>query len=423
MEIRNEKGYTLLVVLLVVTFIMIIAASFATASVSTAKQEKTVDENNLAVVAAEMGVDHYKTAMLNEFINRREELIIAAQHEINELVANPDFAGLNETQKEDELQDISLEIGEMLKSFLDAKIQTLLGGERVTPIDGDTKYELVDLSVKIEDVVEEVEVEVTKQVVVNGKISGVSTNTNKDKRELEFDLKFNFINLSNVNLDIDGGQEIDFENPSEGAKVCDQYNGGEKCKLINIESSTVYFKDGYINPKSNTNAKDFKNSNIYVNGNIDVQNLNGLSNVYINVSGDFLAQNLQSDLGIDNSTIVVGGSLQGKNMLVTNTTILVNSDFKAGQLKVVDNSKVCIGGDLKGEPADNKETSIDLTIEKLSEVYLREKGNHKYIIKNQIENNPIMLSNVEFIKLCSLGTITFPPVEDKWGEPIIDVKY
>ena len=78
LEIRNEKGYTLLVVLLVVTFIMIISASFVTASVSNAKQEKTVDTNNLAVVAAEMGWTNMKTAMLNEFINCRSSLVISS---------------------------------------------------------------------------------------------------------------------------------------------------------------------------------------------------------------------------------------------------------------------------------------------------------------------------------------------------------
>jgi hypothetical protein len=60
---RNEQGYTLLIVLYVVTFIMIVSASFVTASVSNAKQEKVVDTNNMAVVAAEMGIDYYLNKM------------------------------------------------------------------------------------------------------------------------------------------------------------------------------------------------------------------------------------------------------------------------------------------------------------------------------------------------------------------------
>lgn len=81
---RNESGYVLIVVLLLIVFITIISAVFMRGSLSTASQDRIVDVNNLAVVAAEMGVDYYKTAVQNKFENekvllqtrRRRELTI-----------------------------------------------------------------------------------------------------------------------------------------------------------------------------------------------------------------------------------------------------------------------------------------------------------------------------------------------------------
>lgn len=58
-QLKNEKGYALLIVLFFVVFIMIVSALFMRGSISNAKQERIVDNNNLAYNAAEMGVDYY----------------------------------------------------------------------------------------------------------------------------------------------------------------------------------------------------------------------------------------------------------------------------------------------------------------------------------------------------------------------------
>lgn len=412
LEIRNEKGYTLLVVLLVVTFIMIISASFVTASVSNAKQEKIVDTNNLAVVAAEMGVDYYKTAMLNTFINKRNELIISAQLKVNSFISDPEFDKSKVDANNIGLKKISAEIAEELKVYLEDEIGRLIDEKEINAA---VQFRKKALNVVVDKNLE--------QVIAKGIVLGQSTNENP--RELEFSLMFDFLDLSEVDFAyslVEGIPQIDFENPVSGSTICSSQLGGQECLFDNIENSTVYFKDGYINPKNSTNNKNFKNSNIYVKGDIDVKNLNGMSNVYINVSGKFLAENFQSELGINNSTIVIGESMEGKNILVTNSTIIVNGDFKAKELKVIGNSKVCVNGKLSVEGPGH------LTIKNLSEIYVKlkdENGNqidHKYDL-HLSDKGPVMLSRLEYSKVCSGGITTFPSIEDDWNEPIIDVEY
>ena len=50
---QNEQGYALLLVLLLVVLIMIISTVFMRGAISNMKQEKVVDQSNLAVVVAE----------------------------------------------------------------------------------------------------------------------------------------------------------------------------------------------------------------------------------------------------------------------------------------------------------------------------------------------------------------------------------
>lgn len=70
---KNEQGYALLLVLFLVVFIMAISAVFMRGALSHAKQEKTIDQNHLSVVAAEMGVEYYTTLFTNEFLDVRDD--------------------------------------------------------------------------------------------------------------------------------------------------------------------------------------------------------------------------------------------------------------------------------------------------------------------------------------------------------------
>lgn len=57
--LKQEKGYTLIIVLLLIVLFLGMSAVFMQASLSHSKQEQTVDYSNQAVAAAEMGVENY----------------------------------------------------------------------------------------------------------------------------------------------------------------------------------------------------------------------------------------------------------------------------------------------------------------------------------------------------------------------------
>ncbi|MGK7377955.1 hypothetical protein ACSFXN_08925 [Planococcus sp. 1R117A] len=58
-KLKEERGYTLVIALLLIVLFLSMSAVFIQASLSHAKQEQTVDQGNLAVTAAEMGVEKY----------------------------------------------------------------------------------------------------------------------------------------------------------------------------------------------------------------------------------------------------------------------------------------------------------------------------------------------------------------------------
>ncbi|WP_252502821.1 hypothetical protein [Sporosarcina sp. Marseille-Q4943] len=74
----NQKGYALLIVLFLIVFIMTVIAIFMRGSISTAKQEQIVDSNNMAIVAAEMGMDYY----VNYIGNEEKKIFQAVQSDV-----------------------------------------------------------------------------------------------------------------------------------------------------------------------------------------------------------------------------------------------------------------------------------------------------------------------------------------------------
>lgn len=65
-NIQHEQGYAFLAVLLLIIFITVMTAVLMRGSISNAKQEQIVDQNHLAIVAAEMGIDYYSAKIRNE---------------------------------------------------------------------------------------------------------------------------------------------------------------------------------------------------------------------------------------------------------------------------------------------------------------------------------------------------------------------
>lgn len=69
---KNEQGYTLVTVLLIVTISMIIFLSFVGLSFSSVKQNQVVEKNSKSVALAEMGITYYQVAVQNIYETNKQ---------------------------------------------------------------------------------------------------------------------------------------------------------------------------------------------------------------------------------------------------------------------------------------------------------------------------------------------------------------
>ncbi|QKX51718.1 hypothetical protein HF394_14710 [Planococcus glaciei] len=86
-SIKNEKGYALVVVLLLIVLVLGISATFISGSLNNAKQEKTVDLSNQSVAAAEMGILYYSTDFERSLDQIKQEVLNQTRLELDKIVA------------------------------------------------------------------------------------------------------------------------------------------------------------------------------------------------------------------------------------------------------------------------------------------------------------------------------------------------
>lgn len=81
-QFKNQQGYALLVVLLMVVLFLGVSATFMAGSLSNAKQEQTVDASNQAVASAEMGVKYHSAEFQREVLIIKNKILIMTQNRI-----------------------------------------------------------------------------------------------------------------------------------------------------------------------------------------------------------------------------------------------------------------------------------------------------------------------------------------------------
>ncbi|RNF40928.1 hypothetical protein [Planococcus salinus] len=82
----NERGYALLIVLLVVVLFLGLSATFIAGSLNNAQQEQTIDVSNQSVAAAEMGVLYYSADFELEIERVKKTVLEQTQIKLNSLI-------------------------------------------------------------------------------------------------------------------------------------------------------------------------------------------------------------------------------------------------------------------------------------------------------------------------------------------------
>ena len=139
---KNQNGYALLVVLLMVVLFMGLSATFMAGSLSNAKQERIVDTSNQAVASAEMGVNYFTSDFQREIDLIKMDIAAKTQELINVLTICIQ-SGDSRCNTQDKITEEQEKINQVMKARyiikVSDKVTALIGiaGREITPFPGD----------------------------------------------------------------------------------------------------------------------------------------------------------------------------------------------------------------------------------------------------------------------------------------------
>ncbi|MEH7493474.1 hypothetical protein, partial [Neobacillus niacini] len=81
-DYRNEQGYALVSVLLIVVVFSVLSLSFMGQAFSSVKQNQEVEKNTQSVAISEMGVSYYQVAIQNLFEQKKDEVALKVKNKI-----------------------------------------------------------------------------------------------------------------------------------------------------------------------------------------------------------------------------------------------------------------------------------------------------------------------------------------------------
>ncbi|WP_432358372.1 hypothetical protein [Sporosarcina sp. UB5] len=449
---ENEKGYALLVVLFLIVFIMTVSALFMRGSLSNAKQEQRVDQNHLSVVAAEMGVDYYKSQFLNAYYPIRDDKWKEFSDGKQAILNDP-----NEKDPQGKIERLAsqkrIELVGKLRNEFENIIQKELSPHKIQDYLEFSYHDFKSNSATD-----------SHEVSVSGKVIGVYNPVNGDG-ESENVLSLNvFFEIPEFisgesNLSNRGTNSIDLswitntdkfpfiEKPS---LPCNTPNNGKLpsnviCiaedidKIKKANNSTLYFEHNISKNNKGNVAPHIVGAKIYVQNNVEGSfNINGATNLQFYVKGSlneyhnfkdfskskyFALGNMkvQQHMDINNSIIVTRGDLDSKQSLEVNnkSIVIINGKLVSnGKVaKVTGGSKVCVGG-----PVNLNEVSGDSS---------------SYLYYVQGNGNPPRNSNLNYIPISPEAFSKDPNVlfencagasikdidEPTWINPVVDVTY
>lgn len=152
-QLKNQQGYALLVVLLMVVLFLGISATFMAGSLSNAKQEQTIDASNQAVASAEMGVKYHSADFQREIGIIKSEIIKETQARIKSITTCFESGKTTcDTQEEITLMEKQIDVDMKAEYILKVtkKVEQLeaLKGVPSTPFTGeDAEYSISGTSI------------------------------------------------------------------------------------------------------------------------------------------------------------------------------------------------------------------------------------------------------------------------------------
>ncbi|GEM_PF-5757194 len=376
-KLGNEKGYALLLVLFLIVFITVITVVFITGSLSNAKQEQRVDENQLAVTAAEAGVDYYKTGLLNKYVESQNEL---------DQLANVEMARQREAidkkiQTSFDYNLVKQKVSAKLLSKLNDEIDKYFNESAISITDN---YAFEFQNQPSKEILSLVDYNIYLHASVKGKHK---TREDKVFQSMDLDMTFTLKDFSASAGPTTPSQIIDMNNlypddsvvPSCGSSK-DLKN--EKCKAsrnIDYEQiknhSTVYFPQGYykngdlelksdafIYSKAGIKEGDtgFHANKLVVKGNSIFTHTGSLRTTVFEVKDDtkfFIkgSMNIFGEADFKNDSVIAilgSGRFYNHLSIKNNSTVCVNGSITVdGDFEIKNGGKMYIFGALNKPPS------------------------------------------------------------------------
>ncbi|WP_223591140.1 hypothetical protein [Neobacillus bataviensis] len=346
---KNENGYALVTVLIVIVVFMIISLSFMGQAFSSTKQNQVVEKKSRSVAAAEMGISYYQVEIQRTFESKQ-------QYVSDYIRANPalrtNFKREAAVKMADELQKTTI----------------------ATP--ANVPYSM-------------------KNYVV---IPDPNTSSNKVK------ISFNVVGTDNMKESTLYAQmSIDFDSiVNQAAEENITENALPTYTNVSLPPSgcnTLDCTNVYINGNGsfdgNNNIKD--NQTIFTTGSLTLDgigNENNITNVKIHADGQInIGKNMNSAANIiietkDSASFMQNVKISGSSKILVNKSLYVNQN-----LELADNSFVFVGG--TGVPSTDKAATVDNNLNILT--------SSKMCVKGDLSAKSISVDSNS--KLYVLGTV------------------
>jgi cytoskeletal protein CcmA (bactofilin family) len=345
---KNEEGYALVTVLLIIVVFMVISLSFMGQSFNSVKQNKVVEKNYQSVALAEMGISFYQRAVRNAYLSNQAHVL----NQVNQMRVTD---RQNKVEKSQEYYDglVVPLMKQAIQNSLESEQKTLKIEDR-----DDTFYSIQDVNISSGE---------------NG-ISITFSSLGKQEDEIstlsaEMTIPVNDIGLT------DGGESDpsttyslpDFNQIKEPAGLAEKCKNPpviyDSCSEIFIAGSGSFSQnhnqldDKLLYAKGalllGGNANNMSNTKIHSDGSMSIgKNMNGAQNVFIEVKG---AVSFGGQLRMDYSTVHVGGSmsLDGHLDMENQSFMYVGGSADISKhLSISPDSKMCVAGNLHASQLD-----------------------------------------------------------------------
>lgn len=378
--LHNENGYTLIIVLLVITLLLAFAATFLATSMNHSVQERTIESGNQSVAVAEMGIQYETTHFEEDFNHLLDEINLETQIRINELrncIQTPIGA---ECDSEQDRHAYESRIESDMRTLFFQKVFTLINTYKGDASSNDLKKEFVgQAGFYIENVTSNINSPLPKadltEIEMNMTVKGESDErTSTLMATVIFPIPEQFLNPDEAEkvqtTFVEVSEDMSYEdifNPQVPTISCstliNNVKSGAaapyKCKvddsmndiLDKIESAGLdprdftvftsdFVKDVCGSKCNNLNNIDFSGVNIVVDSSeiAAFNNMNNLVNANLIINGTLSVGNNLNNLGkngVKQTLIVKGLNVDNniKNMSYTNLLVLGNPDGTLADLK------------------------------------------------------------------------------------------